>query len=333
MISSVRGAHTGAGARCIRFTRRYRNGILPGVTVEAKSDQTNWTIGRLLQWTAAYLGRHGVAEGRLAAEILLARAADCSRIDLYARFDEVPDPSPLTVFREWVRRASAHEPVAYIVGQKEFFSLSFRVTRDVLIPRPESEALVECALDHLGRMNSSPPALLDLGTGSGCLAIAILFQHRHATAVATDVSAAALAVARANAERHGVSDRITFACADGLALSAELVPPGGFDLLVCNPPYVAACEMAGLDAVVRDYEPKVALTDGRDGLTFYGIISERGPALLRPDGVVVVEVADGRAEAARKAMERRGAFVHRETRRDRVVGQDRVLTFARAGDA
>ncbi len=290
-------------------------------------------MGRLLNWTSDYLTRRGIEDARLASEVLLAHATGCRRIDLYTRFERTVAGSQRDRFRDWVRRAAAGEPIAYIVEEKEFFSLPFRVTPDVLIPRPETEALVECVLDHCTRVGLSSPQLLDLGTGSGCIVVAVLTQLADARAVATDVSPAALDIARYNAERHRVSDRLALVEADRLALPGGVVPDGGFDVLMSNPPYVAVDGMDGLDTTVRDYEPAAALTDGGDGLSFYRSIAEDGPALLAAGGVVIVEVADGQAASAVKVVEETGKFAHRKTRTDRVVGQDRVVVFSLAGKA
>jgi release factor glutamine methyltransferase len=286
-----------------------------------------WTIGRLLEWTAEYLSKHGVDEARLSAEVLLAHAAGCRRIDLYARFDQTLNEDHLSRFRDWVRRAAAHEPIGYLVEEKEFFSLPFRVTPDVLIPRPETEVLVECAIDHCIKAGLDKPRLLDLGTGSGCIAIALLVQLSGSTAVATDISAAALDVARANAERHKVSDRLTLIEADGLALPNDILPEDGFDLLLSNPPYVAADAVEKLDACIRQYEPLAAISDGGDGLSFYRQIAVEGPRLLADKGVVIVEAGDGQAATVIHAMEEPGGLAHEQTRKDRTVGQQRVLMF------
>lgn len=294
----------------------------------ATIDEAPWTIGRLLSWTSDYFLRHRVIDARLASEVLLAHAAQCRRIDLYARFDSILEPELVDRFRGWVRRASVHEPIAHLVGQKEFFSLSFKVTPDVLIPRAETETLVECVIDHCGKAGLTRPRLLDLGTGTGCLAIAALVHLPNARTVATDVSTAALEVARANAKRHAVSDRLTLVEADRLALPAEYVPEGGFDILMCNPPYIPASAIAGLEAAVRDYEPSLALTDGADGLSFYRTIAADGPPLLASDAFVFVEVGDGAARAVVETMTAAGNLEHRQTRKDRVVGLERVLAFS-----
>jgi len=295
----------------------------------ATVDEIPWTIGRLLSWTSDYFGRHQIVDARLASEVLLAHAAQCRRIDLYARFDSILEPDRVECFRGWVRRASAHEPIAYLVGQKEFFSLSFKVTPDVLIPRAETETLVECVLDHCGKAGLSHPRLLDLGAGSGCLAIAALVHLPAATAVATDVSAAALEIARSNADRHAVSERLTLVEADRLALPAAVVPDVGFDILMCNPPYIPASAMDQLDVDVRDYEPSLALTDGGDGLSFYRMIANDGPSLLAPGAMVFVEIGDGTARAVVEVMTAVGNLEHRQTRKDRIVGHERVLAFSR----
>ncbi len=291
--------------------------------------EASWTIGRLLSWTSEYFARCQIADPRLASEVLLAHAARCRRIDLYARFESILEPDNVDCFRGWVSRAAEHEPIAYLVGEKEFFSLPFRVTPDVLIPRPETETLVECVLDHCAKAELAHPRLLDCGTGSGCLAIAALVHLPGATAVATDVSTAALAVAKTNAERHGVADRVALVEADGIVLPEQVIPQDGFDVLMCNPPYVPASGMAGLEPTVRDYEPALALTDGGDGLSFYRMIAADTPLLLAPDAWVFVEVGDGAAQAVLEIMTAAGNFEHRQTRRDRVVGKERVLAFSR----
>ncbi|MFQ5591799.1 MAG: peptide chain release factor N(5)-glutamine methyltransferase [Phycisphaerae bacterium] len=296
---------------------------------EGSAAETEWTIGRLLRWTADYLGRQGIEDARLATEVLLAHAAECRRIDLYTRFEETLHRPQLDLFRGWVRRAAANEPIAYVVGEKEFFSLAFSVTPDVLIPRPETETLVEAALDHCTEEQLTRPRLLDVGTGSGCIAIALLAQLADATAVATDVSNAALEVAKRNAERHGVLERFTTVEATGLTLPPDIIPAGGFNLVVCNPPYVPREEVSTLDASVRGHEPMGALTDDADGLSLYRELAAHAPSILTSSGVVVVEVGEGQASAAVETMTTPGLLVHRETRKDRVVGRERVLVFRR----
>ena len=294
----------------------------------AQTNGTEWTLGKLLNWTTDFLHEHHIDDARLATEVLLAHAADCRRIDLYARFDSTLPRERLDRFRASVRRAAASEPIAYLVGSKEFFSLDLKVTRDVLIPRPETETLVECVIDHCARRGEEGARLLDFGTGSGCIAVAVLKQLTAASAVATDVSPEALAVARENAERHGVADRLELVEADGLALPIEARPEVGFDVLMSNPPYVAEADFAALEPSVRDHEPRAALSDGGDGLSFFRTIARDGPPLLRAGAVVVVEVADGQAQAVTETFAASGTLQHRDTWKDRVTGRERVLVFA-----
>jgi len=293
----------------------------------AASQNGDWTIGKLLAWTTEHLNRSGIEDARLSAEVLLAHAANCRRIQLYTRFDEVLPAEPITRFRESVRRAARHEPIAYVVGEKEFFSLAFHVTRDVLIPRPETETLVEVIVDHCRRAKIDRPRIWDIGAGSGCIGIAILAQLPQAQALFTDISAAALAVARQNAERHRMLDRIQIAEAAGLALPDRAIAGEGFDVLVSNPPYIPCAEVPGLRPEVKDFEPRCALTDEADGLTFYRGLAAECAASLRPDGRVFVEIADGRAPAVMQTMLSTGSLVHVSTTKDRVTGLDRVMQF------
>ncbi|MCO6437510.1 MAG: peptide chain release factor N(5)-glutamine methyltransferase [Phycisphaerae bacterium] len=292
-----------------------------------------WTVRRLLDWTAGYFGRLGLSEARLSAEVLLAHVLACKRIELYTRFDAVPDEPSLARFRELVKRAGSAEPIAYLVGEREFYSLPIRVTREVLIPRPETETLVERVIDHCRALSLKEPKLLDLGTGSGCIAVAVLRHVPGARVVASDVSSAALNIARENAERHGVHERMTLAEADRLALPAEVIPAGGFDVIMSNPPYIGAGDVGGLEACIRDFEPHAALTDGEDGLSFYRMLAEDSAALLAPGGAVFVEIGNGQAAEVIRLMTAGGKFEHCRTWKDPVVGAERVLWFRKSHEA
>lgn len=290
-------------------------------------NETEWTIGRLLSWTSSHLAENGIEEPRLAAEVLLAHSAACRRIDLYARFDANLGQDQLDTYRGLVKRAAAGEPIAYLVGAKEFFSLSFRVTPAVLIPRPETETVVEVAIEHCSEVGLENPSVMDFGTGSGCVAVALLAQMKEARVVATDVSAEALEIALANAERHGVSDRIVVVEADGLEIPAENIPSGGFNMLVSNPPYISRADMKDLETTVGEYEPHDALAGGEDGLDFYRRIGSGAAKLLAGGGVVILEIGDGQAPAVIDTMTGSNAFVHRGTWKDRVTKRERVLMF------
>ncbi len=219
--------------------------------------EDRWTIKRLLDWTTEYFQEHGSDHSRLDAEVLLAEALACPRIDLYTRFHEEPPSEVKTAFRDWVARHAQGEPVAYLVGHKEFFSLKFTVNPHVLIPRPETEHLVTEALDAIKEMGPAAAThVADVGTGSGCVAVSICKHAASATVTATDISEQALAVARSNAVTLGVQDRIRFLTSDLLSAVSE---PAQFSLIVSNPPYIGLDEKKDLDRSVVDFEPHQAL--------------------------------------------------------------------------
>jgi release factor glutamine methyltransferase len=280
-------------------------------------------VRRLLGWTKEYLARHEIEQPRLCAEILLAHALVCKKIDLYTRFDDVPTEEQRSAFRELVRRAARQEPIAYLVGYREFFSLPFVVTPAVLIPRPETETLVQ---EVLARLGDGPRRVLDLGTGSGCIAVAIANQCSDATVVAGDISAEACEVARQNAERNGVADRVDVRAGDLFAvLRAD---DGPFDLIVANPPYIGNDELDSLPANVRDYEPHTALVAGDDPLAVHKRIVAESPEWLAPGGSLLLEVAFNQAAAVRGLLAAQSAFDGIATARDG-PGHERVLSARR----
>ncbi|GMU33406.1 MAG: peptide chain release factor N(5)-glutamine methyltransferase [Planctomycetia bacterium] len=262
----------------------------------------SWTIGRLLAWTRSHFESRGVDDARLCAELLLAKALGCKRIELYARFEEVPDEARRATFRELVRAAAEHQPIAYLIGTREFYSLEFEVTPDVLIPRPETELLVERALDWIKGHPADRHELLDIGAGSGCLAVTICKRAGSVHAVAGDISEPALAVVQRNAARHGVAERVKCVRADMLDLPPEALPPSGFDVIVSNPPYIAETDRDSLPENVRKYEPSVALFAGDDGLSAYRKIAAKARSVLRPGGVLILEVGSGQADSVEKMM-------------------------------
>jgi len=286
---------------------------------------SEWTIGQLLDWTRGHFASRSVEAPRLCAEILLAAAMGCRRIDLYARFGELPTDAQRAQYREWVRRAAEHEPIAYLVGTREFYSLEFKVTTDVLIPRPETELLVEQALAWCEARSRDHDRLLDVGTGSGCIAITVAVRQPAAHVVATDLSPAALRVAADNAARHGVADRLTFIEADGLDLPAA-VAGDRFDLLLSNPPYIPEARPDLVDRNVRDYEPHAALFVPGDGLDFYRRLAGGAAALLRPGGAIMVEVGYDQADAVAQVFAEAGGMVPVGRFKD-LQGIERVLVF------
>jgi release factor glutamine methyltransferase len=262
---------------------------------------TVWTVRALLAWTADYFKSKGFESGRLEAQILLAHVLSCPRIELVARSDEVPEAKARATFRELVTRRAAGWPVAYLTGEREFYLLKFDVSPAVLIPRPETETLVQEALTRLkGR---PAPVVLDLGTGSGCVAVSIAHQNKAVRVTAVDVSPDAAEVARRNAARHGVVDRVTVLVGD---LFAPLPPGSAFDLVVSNPPYVTTKEWESLPVDVREHEPRGALDGGPDGLAFYRRIAAGAAAVLKPDGAVMVEIGATQEDAVRAVFAEKG---------------------------
>ncbi len=286
----------------------------------------DWTIGKLLTWTKSHFESRGVDEPRLSAEILLAHVLGCKRIELYARFEAAPADDQRARYRELVRKAAEHEPIAYLVGHKEFYSLDFLVTPDVLIPRPETELLVEHALAWCQSHARDRHDLLDIGTGSGCVAIAICKRRPALYAVASDISEAALNVAAENIRRHQLTDRIRPVQADLLALPQECIPPGGFDLIVSNPPYVAENDRDQLPENVRKYEPATALFAGGDGLDIYRRFASDVSHFLKPDGLLLFEVGLGQSDAVESILTASGRLKPAGRYRD-ANKIDRALAF------
>lgn len=254
-----------------------------------------WTVRRVLEWTTGHLKKHGSESPRLEAEILLAHARKCRRIELYTNFDEELTDAVRTPMRELVQRRAAHEPVAYLVGHREFFSLDFRVTPDVLIPRPDTETLV---MEVLSIAKTRPKTrVLDLCTGSGCIAVAVAKNCSTATVTATDASSAALAVATENAQKHGVTDRVTFHAGDLFAALPDTEP---FDSIASNPPYIPSKDIEQLSADVRQYEPRSALDGGPDGLDLLRRLIAAAPQYLVPGGWLFTEFTPEQAPAVQQ---------------------------------
>lgn len=254
------------------------------------------TVLSLLKKATEFFSEKGVSEAKRSAEHLLAHALGQKRIQLYLRFDQPVSDDELALFRSFVRRRLANEPVQYIVGSTEFYGMEFELSPDVLIPRPETEHLVEAVVDWArAHDRASSLRLLDIGTGSGCIPIAIAAQLPTCTCTALDVSEAALNIARRNASRHGVEDRINFLSHD--ILNGSLPVETQFDIVVSNPPYVAEADIAELQPEIRLHEPMVAITDNGDGLTFYRRIAGTAAALLAPGGLLAVEIGYGQSAA------------------------------------
>jgi len=282
-----------------------------------------WTVKRILDWTTQHLRKKGSDSPRLDTEILLAHARGCSRIELYTRFDEVLSAEERRVMRALVERRARAEPVAYLVGHREFFGLPFNVSPDVLIPRPDTETLVVELLDVL---KQRPRArVLDVGTGSGCIAVCAAVHGPQTQVTAIDISPAALQVAQGNAQQHAVGDQIAFLHGD---LFDPLEDGVVFDVVVSNPPYVRTDELSGLPPDVAQYEPPLALVAGPDGLDVIRRLVPQAAERLVPGGQCILEIAVDMAEAVVDLLEQTRCFPAIAVVND-LSGQPRVISACR----
>lgn len=249
------------------------------------SDKT-WRIIDLIRWGEEYFTTKGFESPRREIEWLLRAALDCKRVDLYLRFEEPVEKVNMKTLRGWIQRRIKHEPLQYITGSTEFYGLHFDLTSSVLIPRPESERLIDLSLDLLKNIDEA--SVLDIGTGSGCLGITLAKKHPDINVTAVDISKEAIMVAKKNGEYHQVNN-IQFITMDIL----KEIPNGTFDLVLSNPPYISAEELPAIMPDVKNFEPLDALTDYRDGLTFYHRIAEISSRIAKPKGWVLLEVGLG----------------------------------------
>jgi release factor glutamine methyltransferase len=266
---------------------------------EAKAPET-WTIRRVLDWTRGHFEKQAIDAPRLTAELLLAHVLATTRVKLFMDLDRPLTRDELTTYRGLIQRRLAHEPTQYLVGHKEFYGRRFAVDARVLIPRSETELLVEAMLQVLPK--DAPARALDVCTGSGCIAISIAAERPGVSVWAADVSADALAVARANADALGVSSRVTFF--EGALL--EPVPADArFDVIVSNPPYIPTAELGGLDAEVRR-EPHLALDGGADGLAVIRPLVAAAAPRLNPGGWLALEIAEDQGARVKAVLEGAG---------------------------
>ncbi|MBW1850182.1 MAG: peptide chain release factor N(5)-glutamine methyltransferase [Deltaproteobacteria bacterium] len=269
----------------------------------------SWTIGELLKVTSDYLKKKQIESPRLTSEVLLSHQLNISRIAIYLNLDQPLNESEISGYRELIRRRLLREPVQYITGVQEFWSLDFKVDPKVLIPRPESEILIEQAI-ALIETTTAPEdhthKILDMGTGCGALAIALAKEIQKSQIWATDLSQGAVDIARHNAEKHGVLDKIEFSQGN---LWQPLMDKGvTFDLIVSNPPYVNAEEYNNLPPEVRDHEPKLALDGGEGGIYYIQKIIEGSPDFLDPGGWLLLEMSPDQTFKALEILEATDAF-------------------------
>ena len=257
--------------------------------------EETWTVNRLLAWTRDFFKKKGIEKPQLEAEILLAHAMKIKRIELYTAFESEPTDAQRTIFRDFVKRRGNGEPAAYLVGSKEFFSLPFKVDRNVLIPRPETEDLVLQTLDTIKTFANSP-VIADVGTGSGIIAVAIaknLPKHlSEAKIIAVDISTEALHLARSNTEVNGVAERIEFRQSDLLEQIPETL-----DVIVSNPPYISQAEYESLPTDIKDFEPEQSLLAGTRGTEVIERLVSQSAERLRSGGHLLMEVSPMIAES------------------------------------
>ena len=277
-----------------------------------------WTIGRILKWTEQYFGSKGVESPRLDAEVLLSHVLEKERIYLYVHFDQPLEAKELAAYKALIKQRVEHVPVAYLLGQKEFMGLNFKVTPATLIPRPDTEILVQAAVERLrGRENCS---FADIGTGSGAICLSVLSFVQGSHAVTVDISQEARAVAEENAARLGLADRIEFFTGDLL----EPIKDRKFTAILSNPPYIPEKDIEGLQAEVRCKEPYGALSGGEDGLDFYRRLCSEAPDLLEDEGFMAFEVGIGQAAVVAKLAEENPLIKRTEILKD-LAGIERVV--------
>lgn len=312
-----------------------------------------WTIGRILKWTEQYFKDKGIESPRLDAEVLLAHVLEKQRIYLYVHFDEPLQPGELAAYREMVKQRVLHVPVAQILGEKEFMGLTFKVTADTLVPRPDTEILVQAAVERLKAMKgeksatgvladesaaeepaegqpaggadaeqevAEPLHIADIGTGSGAICLSVLHYLADTVADTVDISPAARAVAEENTASLGLADRVTFHTGDLLQPLVGMT----FAAILSNPPYIPEADIATLAPEVRLKEPHTALSGGQDGLDFYRRLAKDAPAMLVPGGFMAFEVGIHQAEPV-AALAKANPLIARTEILPDYAGIDRVV--------
>jgi release factor glutamine methyltransferase len=271
-----------------------------------------WTLVPLLNTTADYLEKKGIESPRLATELLLCEILKCNRLDLYLKYDRPVNSDELSAFRTSVKRAAGGEPLQYIIGHTDFMDLRIKVNPNALIPRPETEILVQ---ESIRELESFKPRehlnVLEIGTGTGCISLALLKHDQSLRITATDISEGALSLALENAEFYKMEDSLEFVKSD---MFGDLPHETAYDMIVSNPPYVSDGEYASLDEKVLKYEPRSALLAGADGLNFYRQILERAVERLNSDGVMLLEIGFDQLAPIKELAEKQGWKLKRHVR-------------------
>ena len=284
-----------------------------------------WTIMKILNWTKQYFEAKGVENPRLDAEVLLCAVLKCQRITLYVDFERPLSEEELATYREYVRRRGNFEPLAYILGERAFMRNTFKVNKATLVPRPETELLVESLVRIAPLLKREGDVkILDIGTGSGAIIVSLLDYLPNAKGVGVDISVDALIVAKENSEKIGVTGRIGFVRSD---VFSKLPLEKKFDIIVSNPPYIPAGDIAGLDKDVQQ-EPRGALDGGADGLDFYRRITAEAMGHMAEEGVLAFEIGIGQAAAVQQLCLDAG-FVKTAVRKD-YAGIERMVFAVKA---
>jgi len=260
------------------------------------------TILNAIELSTDYLNQKGVESPRINAELLLAEILNCKRMDLYLKFDQPLSGKEKTDYREFIKRRGNREPLQYIIGSVEFYGINLKVNKNVLIPRQETELLVEEIISNA--KDNSSLSILDIGTGSGNIAISLIKNLNKCSVHSIDVSESALALAKNNAIDHEINGKLTFENID-----IEKFSQTGnikYDLIVSNPPYISAQDYIDLEKELVDFEPKIALTDNEDGLTFYKLITENSRELLNVGGYLFFEIGFGQSKQITEFMKKNG---------------------------
>lgn len=256
------------------------------------------TVLEAIRLSTEYLDKKKIDSPRINAELLLAHIIGCKRLDLYLAFDRPLTEPELNIYRGLIKRRASYEPLQYIIGTVEFYGLVFKVTPSVLIPRPETELLVENIIKELS--DKEQLNILEIGCGSGNIAISLAYHLKQAQIITTDISDAALNLAKENSQKLGVAERISFIRHN--ILTDDLLRFSMFDLVVSNPPYVSLQSYSSLQKEILDFEPRLAVTDESDGLTFYRIISEKVSGNIKKGGKLFFEISHGQCDDVKSIM-------------------------------
>ena len=274
----------------------------------SKTNKT-WRIIDIINWGEKYLKDRSFDSPRNEIEILLLHLIGCKKIDLYLDFEKVIKPEDLITLRGWIKRRVNREPIQHIIGHSEFYGRRFIVNQDVLIPRPETETVIDISIDALSKKTT--PVIIDIGTGSGCIGITLALEIPHSKVFAIDISEAALSIAKKNAAIYNLKN-IEFIKMDFLSEDIK----HNVDLLVSNPPYIPQKEISSLMRDVKDYEPMLALTDNRNGLVFYKKFSKIISDVVKNNGVTILEVGRGDHHNKVKEIFSKDGYINIETIRD-----------------